>query len=69
MAFALSQPGRSLEPGFRQSKKPQPRSVFSRHPVNIARERSVDWTDLALVDLVAAISALMLIDGALILVH
>lgn len=69
MAFSLSQPGRSLEPGFRQGKKPQPRPVFSRHPVNIVRERSFDWTDLALVGLVAAISALMLIDGALILIH
>lgn len=69
MAFALSQTGRSLKPGFRQGKRQAPRSAYSRHPVSIAKERSFDLVDLILVGLVAAISALMLVNGVLILLQ
>lgn len=67
MAFALSQSGHSLEPGFRQGREPEPRPVFSRHPISVAKDRSFDRTDLALIGLVAAISTLLLVNVALIL--
>lgn len=69
MAFAPSQPGYSLEPGFRQGKTLQPRPVLSHHPARIARERPFDWWDLALIGLGAAITALVLLDGVLILLY
>jgi hypothetical protein len=67
MAFVLSQSKHLLEPGFRQGKRMAPRAVFSRHPVSVKRERLLDWLDITLIGIVAAISMLSLIDVKLLL--